>query len=276
MREIVIEKHVRTSSKLVVGGKHGYVRVCGDQKDQYQGYTKCKKHSRQPTLHLKKLPSPSLAELERDLAAGTDKARRGRSANRMHVRAYITYKGQKRQSIRRCDGRWPTADFRTTVRYFSSSTLVLLNSSLHPAADPYKNAQGQYTEPGGYVAYCTIPGISHLSARPPSHWRDDNFRESGGAAFAVCAVCAVRISAPWIASTRIVATVHGSICPVELARLCDAQAISPEQGGISGMRVYLALHEDGRSGLASSVQQTKRAKIASGGECMCGRSHISH
>ena len=45
VREVVIEKH--GNLKLVVGGKHGYVRVRGGQgstKDQYQGYTVDKKH----------------------------------------------------------------------------------------------------------------------------------------------------------------------------------------------------------------------------------------
>ena len=76
MREVLIEKH--GDLKLVVGGKHGYVRVRGGQgktKDEYQGYTKDKKHSKAA------FPTPreaaiALAELERDLAAGLDKAAR--------------------------------------------------------------------------------------------------------------------------------------------------------------------------------------------------------
>ena len=76
VREVFIEKH--GDLKLVVGGKHGYVRVRGGQGwsgHEYQGYTKCKKHSTAA------YPTPreaaiALAELERDLAAGLDKAAR--------------------------------------------------------------------------------------------------------------------------------------------------------------------------------------------------------
>jgi hypothetical protein len=76
VREVVIEKHGEL--KLVVGGKHGYVRVRGGQgknKKQYQGYTKDKQHSTAA------YPEPreaaiALAELEQDLAAGLDKAAR--------------------------------------------------------------------------------------------------------------------------------------------------------------------------------------------------------
>ena len=76
VREIVIEKH--GDLKLVVGGKHGYVRVRGGQgstKNLYQGYTKDKKHSTAA------FPTPreaaiALAELEQDLDAGLDKAAR--------------------------------------------------------------------------------------------------------------------------------------------------------------------------------------------------------
>ena len=76
MREVFIEQH--SDLKLVVGGKHGYVRVRGGQgstKNLYQGYTKDKKHSTAA------FPTPreaaiALAELERDLAAGLDKAAR--------------------------------------------------------------------------------------------------------------------------------------------------------------------------------------------------------
>ena len=75
-REVVIEKH--GDLKLVVGGKHGYVRVRGGQgstKNLYQGSSKVKKHS--PAA----FPPPreaaiALAELERDLDAGLDKAAR--------------------------------------------------------------------------------------------------------------------------------------------------------------------------------------------------------
>jgi hypothetical protein len=76
VKEVVIERHGEL--KLVVGGKHGYVRVRGGQgktKVEFQGYTKCKKHSTAA------YPTPreaaiALAELERDLAAGLDKAAR--------------------------------------------------------------------------------------------------------------------------------------------------------------------------------------------------------
>ena len=76
VREIIIEKH--GDLKLVVGGKHGYVRVRGGQgstKNLYQGYTKDKKHSTAA------FPTPreaaiALAELEQDLDAGLDKAAR--------------------------------------------------------------------------------------------------------------------------------------------------------------------------------------------------------
>ena len=76
VREVVIEKH--GNLKLVVGGKHGYVRVRGGQgstKNMYQGYTKDKKHSTAA------FPTPreaaiALAELERDLAEGLDKEAR--------------------------------------------------------------------------------------------------------------------------------------------------------------------------------------------------------
>ena len=76
VREVFIEKH--GDLNLVVGGKHGYVRVRGGQgktKDEYQGYTKDKKNSTAA------YPEPreaaiALAELERDLAAGLDKAAR--------------------------------------------------------------------------------------------------------------------------------------------------------------------------------------------------------
>ena len=76
VREVEIERHGHL--KLKVGGKHGYMRVRGGQgstKNLYQGYTKDKKHSTAA------FPTPreaaiALAELERDLAAGLDKAAR--------------------------------------------------------------------------------------------------------------------------------------------------------------------------------------------------------
>ena len=76
MREVFVEKH--GDLELVVGGKHGYVRVRGGQgstKDQYQGYTVDKKHftAGYPTAREAAI---ALAELERDLAAGLDKATR--------------------------------------------------------------------------------------------------------------------------------------------------------------------------------------------------------
>ena len=76
VREVVVERH--GNLKLVVGGKHGYVRVRGGQgstKDQYQGYTVDKKHftAGYPTAREAAI---ALAELERDLAAGLDKAAR--------------------------------------------------------------------------------------------------------------------------------------------------------------------------------------------------------
>ena len=74
VREVVIERH--GDLKLVVGGKHGYVRVRGGQgsnKNLYQGYTVDKKHftAGYPTAREAAI---ALAELERDLAMGLDKA----------------------------------------------------------------------------------------------------------------------------------------------------------------------------------------------------------
>ena len=78
VREVVVERH--GDLKLVVGGKHGYVRVRGGQgstKNMYQGYTKSKKHftAGYPTPQEAAI---ALAELERDLAAGLDEATRKR------------------------------------------------------------------------------------------------------------------------------------------------------------------------------------------------------
>ena len=75
---MVIEKH--SDLHLVVGGKHGYVRVRGGQgktKVEFQGYTKDKIKKNSTAAY----PTPreaaiALAELERDLAAGLDKAAR--------------------------------------------------------------------------------------------------------------------------------------------------------------------------------------------------------
>ena len=76
VREVVIERH--GDLKLVVGGKHGYVRVRGGQgstKNMYQGYTKDKKHST-AAFRTPREAAIALAELERDLRAGLDKATR--------------------------------------------------------------------------------------------------------------------------------------------------------------------------------------------------------
>ena len=76
VREVVIERH--GDLKLVVGGKHGYVRVRGGQganKNLYQGYTTDKKHST-AAFSTPREAAIALAELERDLAAGLDKAAR--------------------------------------------------------------------------------------------------------------------------------------------------------------------------------------------------------
>ena len=76
MREVVVERH--GNLKLVVGGKHGYVRVRGGQgstKNFYQGYTKDKNHSTAAFQTLREA-AIALAELERDLDAGLDKAAR--------------------------------------------------------------------------------------------------------------------------------------------------------------------------------------------------------
>ena len=76
VREVVIERH--GDLKLVVGGKHGYVRVRGGQgksKKQFQGYSKDKQHS--TAAYPTSLEAAvALAELERYLAAGLDKAAR--------------------------------------------------------------------------------------------------------------------------------------------------------------------------------------------------------
>ena len=76
VREVVIERH--GDLKLVVGGKHGYVRVRGGQgstKNMYQGYTKDKEHTT-AAFRTPREAAIALAELERDLAAGLDKATR--------------------------------------------------------------------------------------------------------------------------------------------------------------------------------------------------------
>ena len=76
VRDVVIEKH--GDLKLVLGGKNGYARVrggVGPNKDQYQGYTKDKKDTT-AAFHTPQEAAIALAELERDLAAGLDKAAR--------------------------------------------------------------------------------------------------------------------------------------------------------------------------------------------------------
>jgi hypothetical protein len=89
VREVVIERH--GDLKLVVGGKHGYVRVRGGQgktKKQYQGYTKDKQHSTAA------YPTPreaaiALAELEQDIAAGLDKAARKKRKTAACMRLHL-------------------------------------------------------------------------------------------------------------------------------------------------------------------------------------------
>ena len=76
VREVFIEKH--GDLNLVVGGKHGYVRVRGGQgktKDMYQGYTVDKRHCT-AGYPIAREAAIALAELEQDLAAGLDKATR--------------------------------------------------------------------------------------------------------------------------------------------------------------------------------------------------------
>ena len=81
---VEIERH--DDLKLVLGGLHGYQRVrggVGPNKNQYQGYTKDKKNTT-AAFSTPREAAIALAELERDLAAGLDKAQE-RSANVMHV-----------------------------------------------------------------------------------------------------------------------------------------------------------------------------------------------
>ena len=89
VREVVVERH--GDLKLVVGGKHGYVRVRGGQgktKKQYQGYTKDKQHSTAayPTPHEAAI---ALAELEQDIAAGLDKAARKKRKTAACMRLHL-------------------------------------------------------------------------------------------------------------------------------------------------------------------------------------------
>ena len=74
VKEVVIERH--GDLKLVLGGTNGYRRVRGGQgskKVEYQGYTIDKKHSTKAYSTAREA-AIALAELERDLAAGLDKA----------------------------------------------------------------------------------------------------------------------------------------------------------------------------------------------------------
>ena len=65
---------------LLVGGANGYKRVRGGQgpdKNQFQGYTTDKKNTTK-AFNSAREAAVALAELERDLAAGLDKAARKR------------------------------------------------------------------------------------------------------------------------------------------------------------------------------------------------------
>ena len=76
VREVYVERV--GGLKLLVGGKHGYVRVRGSQgpdKDQFQGYTIDKKNTT-AAFKTPREAAIALAELERDLDAGLDKAAR--------------------------------------------------------------------------------------------------------------------------------------------------------------------------------------------------------
>ena len=77
VKEVVISRHERHGDlKLVLGGTNGYRRVRGGQgskKVEYQGYTIDKKHSTKAYSTAREA-AIALAELERDLAAGLDKA----------------------------------------------------------------------------------------------------------------------------------------------------------------------------------------------------------
>ena len=76
VREVYVERV--GDLKLLVGGKHGYVRVRGGQgpdKDKYQGYTVDKKNTT-ASFKTAREAAIALAELERDIAAGLDKAAR--------------------------------------------------------------------------------------------------------------------------------------------------------------------------------------------------------
>jgi len=90
VREVEIERHGEL--KLILGGKHGYQRVrggLGPNKDQYQGYTKDKKNTT-AAFKTPREAAIALAELERDLAAGLNKAARKKSKTDacMHLRFY--------------------------------------------------------------------------------------------------------------------------------------------------------------------------------------------
>ena len=76
VRVVAIERH--DDLKLVLGGLHGYQRVrggVGPNKNHYQGYTKDKKNTT-AAFSTPREAAIALVELERDLAAGLDKAAR--------------------------------------------------------------------------------------------------------------------------------------------------------------------------------------------------------
>ena len=91
VRVVEIERH--DDLKLLLGGKHGYLRVRGgvgpNSKDQYQGYTKDNKNTT-AAFHTPREAAIALAELERDLAAGLNKAARKKRKTDacMHLRFY--------------------------------------------------------------------------------------------------------------------------------------------------------------------------------------------
>ena len=84
-RQVLVEPY--RDLKLVLGGKHEYARVrggVGKGGGQFQGYTSDKKNTT-AAFDTPRAAAIALAELERDLAAGLDKA--ARRAKRGAVRA---------------------------------------------------------------------------------------------------------------------------------------------------------------------------------------------
>jgi hypothetical protein len=78
VREVLVERVGELTLRL--GGKNEYERVRGGQgpdKNKYQGYTKDKKDST-ASFETAREAAIALAELERDIAAGLDKAARKR------------------------------------------------------------------------------------------------------------------------------------------------------------------------------------------------------